>query len=162
MVRLASIARAAAVAACAAVAVGAQAYDAGYDIYAKPGERIEIAPGRTMNLRCSGAGDVAAILESGLGYPSYSWRKVQPALARVTRVCSYDRAGLGFSDPGLLPRIAGAIADDLKLLLDKAGVRLGRRYDLKIVNGASHDLLSDYVEVRRLIEAWLDRYLMKR
>lgn len=61
--------------------------------------------------------------ESGLGFPSYGWRKVQPALERLTRTCSYDRAGLGFSDPGPLPRSADAVADDLPAMLLTAGLR---------------------------------------
>ena len=94
-----------------------------YAVYARPGQMVMIAPGRRLNLRCSGKGPVTVLFESGLGFPSYSWRKVQPAVARRTRACSYDRAGLGFSDPGPLPRTAGAIADDLAALIKAAGLR---------------------------------------
>ena len=97
--------------------------DPAFDIYARPGDMVEISPGRRLNLRCSGEGPITVLLESGLGYPSYSWRLVQPEVARFARVCSYDRAGLGFSDPGPMPRRASAIADDLEALVDKAGVR---------------------------------------
>ncbi len=51
-----------------------------------------------------------------------SWSLVQPAIAEVTRVCSYDRAGFGWSDPGPMPRTAGRIAAELHLLLRNAGV----------------------------------------
>lgn len=97
--------------------------DPAFDIYARPGDMVEISPGRRLNLRCSGEGPITVLLESGLGYPSYSWRLVQPEVARFARVCSYDRAGLGFSDPGPMPRRASAIADDLEALVDKAGLR---------------------------------------
>lgn len=98
-----------------------------YDAYAVPERLVEIAPGRRLNLRCWGprprAGKPTVIFESGLGFPSYSWRKVQPAVARFARACSYDRAGLGFSDPGPLPRSAAAIASDLERLVDTAGLK---------------------------------------
>lgn len=93
-----------------------------YDIYATPDRLVTIAPGRQLNLRCTGKGKPTIILESGLGFPSYSWRKVQPQVARTHRVCSYDRAGLGFSSPGPLPRDADAIARDLSALVDAAGL----------------------------------------
>ena len=51
-----------------------------------------------------------------------SWSLVQPALARITRVCSYDRAGFGWSDAGPFPRTAGRIADELRRLLARAAV----------------------------------------
>ena len=93
-----------------------------FDVYARPGALVEIAPGRRLNMRCEGAGPVTVILESGLGFPSYSWRFVQPEVAKFARVCSYDRAGLGFSDSGPMPRRASAIADDLEALVDRAGL----------------------------------------
>ena len=46
---------------------------------------------------------------------------MQPEVARFTRVCSYDRAGLGYSDPGPSPRTAGRIARELRELLDRIG-----------------------------------------
>ena len=57
------------------------------------------------------------MLEAALGASSLSWSLVQPALSQRTRVCSYDRAGMGWSDPGHLPRTAGRIADELHALL---------------------------------------------
>jgi pimeloyl-ACP methyl ester carboxylesterase len=47
---------------------------------------------------------------------------VQPELAKLARVCSYDRAGFGWSDAGPMPRMAGRIVDELRTLLDRAGV----------------------------------------
>lgn len=51
-----------------------------------------------------------------------SWSLVQPELARLTHVCSYDRAGFGWSEAGPLPRTAGRIARELRTLLDRAGI----------------------------------------
>lgn len=60
------------------------------------------------------------LLEAGFGADSGAWYKVRPALAKSTRVCAYDRAGAGYSDPGPLPRDGGAIARDLDQALAAA------------------------------------------
>lgn len=95
--------------------------DSALDRYAHPGQLVDIG-GRRINLRCDGGGPVTVVFESGLAFPSFSWRLVQPAISTMTRACSYDRAGLGFSDPGPLPRTAGRMADDLRAALRKAGI----------------------------------------
>jgi pimeloyl-ACP methyl ester carboxylesterase len=69
--------------------------------------------GRHLHFACSGEGSPTVILESGFGATADAWFKVQPELARETRVCSYDRAGYGSSDPGPAPRDGAAIAADL-------------------------------------------------
>jgi pimeloyl-ACP methyl ester carboxylesterase len=51
-----------------------------------------------MNIDCGGHGSPTVILESGAGGPSVDWLMVQPEVAKFTRVCSYDRAGYGWSD----------------------------------------------------------------
>jgi len=61
-------------------------------------------------------------LEAALGGSSISWSLVQPSVSRLTRVCSYDRAGFGWSDAGPLPRTAGRVADELRIVLDRGGV----------------------------------------
>jgi pimeloyl-ACP methyl ester carboxylesterase len=84
-----------------AVAVStAFAADASLDLYAKPGDRVDIGHGRRLNLRCAGSGQPTVVLESGAVADSMEWRKVQPLIAAFARVCSYDRAGYGFSDGG--------------------------------------------------------------
>ena len=93
--------------------------DASLDAYAAPAGLIDLG-GRQLNLRCSGSGTPTVLLEAGQGMTSMSWRKLQPVLARSTRVCAYDRAGLGFSDVGPLPRTAQAEADDLHALVHAA------------------------------------------
>jgi pimeloyl-ACP methyl ester carboxylesterase len=63
------------------------------------------------------------ILESGLGVSSLGWVQIQPQMAKFARVCSYDRAGYGWSDPARGPRTSLQIAKELKGLLDAAGER---------------------------------------
>ena len=74
-----------------------------------------------LNLDCSGKGDPTVILDSGGGVPAVGWIKVQPEVAKFARVCSYDRAGYGWSEPGPLPRTSLQIARELKALLEAAG-----------------------------------------
>ena len=81
--------------------------------------------GYELYLYCTGAsqeGGPTVILESGLGASSAVWGWVQPEVAKTTRVCSYDRAGMGWSDPGSQPRDAKHIAQELHTLLANAGI----------------------------------------
>jgi len=76
-----------------------------------------------LNLDCTGQGRPTVILESGSTIPARGWVRVQPDIARFARVCSYDRAGYGWSDPGPEPRTSLQIATELKALLQAAGER---------------------------------------
>ena len=91
--------------------------------YDRPGQLVAVAPGRKLNFRCIGHRQPTVILESGFGANAAAWSKVQPLAAARYRVCAYDRAGYGFSDPGPLPRDGAAIARDLDRGLHRAGVR---------------------------------------
>ena len=91
--------------------------------YASPATRVDIG-GRKLNLRCTGSGAPTVILESGANADSLTWFKVQPLLAQSTMVCSYDRAGYGFSDEGPLPRDIAADAEDLYALVHAAHMAL--------------------------------------
>ena len=86
-----------------------------------PGHLIDVGEHR-LHLWCTGDGAPAVILDAGLGGTSAGWGFVQPEIARFTRVCSYDRAGMGYSDPGPSPRTARRIASELATLLDAGGV----------------------------------------
>jgi len=86
-----------------------------------PGRRFDVG-GYKMHINCTGEGTPAVILDSGLGDSYVSWRKVQPQIAKFTRVCSYDRAGIGYSDSGSQPRTSKVIAGELHALLRAAGV----------------------------------------
>jgi pimeloyl-ACP methyl ester carboxylesterase len=80
------------------------------------------AGGYRMHIDCTGEGSPTVILESGLGDTYISWRKVQPQIAKITRVCSYDRAGIGYSESGLQPRTSKVMAGELHALLQAASV----------------------------------------
>ena len=86
-----------------------------------PGKLVDLG-GYKMHIHCTGEGSPTVILESGLGDTYVSWRKVQPEIAKFARVCSYDRAGLGYSDPSSQPRTSKAIATQLHALLQAAGI----------------------------------------
>jgi pimeloyl-ACP methyl ester carboxylesterase len=83
---------------------------------------VSLPDRRHMRLYCEGAGSPAVILDAGLGGDASNWRTVQDQIARATLVCSYDRAGLGGSDPGPMPRDAAARVSDLKQMLAAAKV----------------------------------------
>jgi pimeloyl-ACP methyl ester carboxylesterase len=87
-----------------------------------PGKLVDLG-GFRLHLHCTGARSPAIVLDAALGASSLSWSLVQPELAKWSRVCSYDRAGFGWSDAGPMPRTAGRIADELRTLLDRGGVR---------------------------------------
>ena len=84
--------------------------------------RLVDVRGRKMDIDCTGEGTPTVILDSGLGDSYLSWRKVQPEIAKFTRVCSYDRAGLGYSEPSSQPRTSKVIAEELHALLQAASV----------------------------------------
>jgi pimeloyl-ACP methyl ester carboxylesterase len=86
-----------------------------------PGRLVDVG-GHRLHLWCTGAGAPAVILDSGLGGSSAEWGVVQLEVARFTRVCSYDRAGMGYSDPGPSPRTARRIASELATLVDRSGI----------------------------------------
>src|SRR6266487_4109457 len=92
--------------------------------YPAPGKLIDVG-GYRLHLSCTGTarlGSPTVILEAGYGNASLVWSKVQPWVASFTRVCSYDRAGYGWSDTGPLPRTAGRMVTELHTLLARAGV----------------------------------------
>jgi hypothetical protein len=90
------------------------------------GRAVDIG-GRTLNIDCSGEGSPTVILaDDGVSAaisPGYSWVLVQRRIASFARVCWYDDAGLGWSDPAPGPRDSAAVARDLHALLKGADVR---------------------------------------
>lgn len=81
-----------------------------------PGRLIDIG-GRKLHLDCSGSGSPTVIFESGGDAYAVDWAIVQPRIAQQTRVCSYDRAGLGWSDPGPADETVEQTSADLHSLL---------------------------------------------
>ncbi len=90
--------------------------------FQRVGRPVDIG-GRTLNLECSGEGSPTVILESAGGTPGYSWLQVARRLGASTRVCWYDRAGYGWSDPGPFPNHSDSVARDLHRLLATAAIR---------------------------------------
>jgi len=78
--------------------------------------------GRLMRLQCMGQGSPSIVLDAGGGNDGLTWAGIQPRLALNTQVCSYDRAGMGWSDPGPSPRDADHVAAELHGLLATAHV----------------------------------------
>jgi pimeloyl-ACP methyl ester carboxylesterase len=75
-----------------------------------------------LNIDCSGHGVPTVILNSGMGVPGVvGWAMVQPAVAKFSRVCSYDRAGYGWSEGGPKHRTSLQIAKELRALLNASG-----------------------------------------
>jgi len=84
--------------------------------YPPPGRMVDIG-GRSLHLNCAGKGTPIVILMAGGGAFSIDWALVQPKIAESTRVCSYDRAGLGWSDPGPAEETVEETVSDLHALL---------------------------------------------
>ena len=88
--------------------------------YPPPGRLIDIGR-RKLHLYCTGKGTPTVILMAGGGAFSIDWALVQPKVAESTRVCSYDRAGLGWSGPGPEEDIVEETVSDLHALLQASG-----------------------------------------
>lgn len=86
-----------------------------------PGELIDIGSHR-LHIHCVGQGSPSVIIDSGIGGFSLEWVKVQNKLADNVRVCSYDRAGYGWSDSGPRPRTTERITSELRRLLTAAKI----------------------------------------
>lgn len=81
-----------------------------------------LVDGHQMRIDCTGSGTPTIVLDAGLGNDGLVWGGMQPALAKTTRVCSYDRAGFGWSDALPPPRDADHIAAELHGLLVAAKI----------------------------------------
>jgi len=86
-----------------------------------PGRLLDIG-GYRLHINCTGDGDPTVVIDGGAGTWSIFYAHVQKALSGEARVCTYDRAGLGWSDDGPLPRTSARMAEELHLLLHAAGV----------------------------------------
>ncbi len=81
-----------------------------------PGQLVDVG-GYRLHINCTGTGSPTVVIESGWGDMSPSWGWVQPEVAKSTRVCTYDRAGMGWSEPSPQPRTARQFALELHTLL---------------------------------------------
>ncbi len=95
------------------------------DVHAKeksyPGQLVDIGSHR-LHINCIGEGSPSVIIDSGIGGFSLEWFKIQNNLSKDVRVCSYDRAGYGWSDPGPRPRTTARITRELRALLLEAKI----------------------------------------
>jgi pimeloyl-ACP methyl ester carboxylesterase len=89
--------------------------------YPMPGQLIDVG-GHRLHLSCTGSGSPTVVLEPGAGATSAVLGWVTPAVARDTRVCVYDRAGRGWSDPADTAQDGAQIATDLHTLLQRGNV----------------------------------------
>lgn len=89
--------------------------------YPPPGQLVDVG-GHRLHINCTGTGSPTVIIDAGLGDWSTGWAWVQPEVAKTTQVCTYDRAGYGWSDPGPLPRNAEQFAKELHTLLHDANI----------------------------------------
>lgn len=101
----------------------AQSAASGGDSLSPPGRLVDIG-GYRLHLYCTGTaspGQPTVVLSAGSGDFAVDWGLVQSSIAESTRVCSYDRGGVGWSDPGPEPRTLRQEATELRLLLRNAG-----------------------------------------
>jgi len=89
--------------------------------YPPPGKLVDVG-GLRLHINRTGVGSPAVILEAGPNDSSLIWQLVQPKISKFARVCSYDRAGFGWSDAPNEPRSSSNIADELERLLTRAAV----------------------------------------
>jgi len=89
-----------------------------------PGQLVTVH-GRRMHVHCTGQGEPTVVLDAGLMDFSVLWSDVQAGAATFTRTCSYDRAGLGWSEPAPTPRTSPTAVTELRELLHAAGIGPG-------------------------------------
>jgi pimeloyl-ACP methyl ester carboxylesterase len=90
-----------------------------------PGRLVDIG-GSRLHIDVQGEGSPVVVFEAGIAATSLSWRLIQPEIARLTRTASYDRAWLGWSDATPKPRGIEQVVEELRTLLDKAGLTARR------------------------------------
>jgi pimeloyl-ACP methyl ester carboxylesterase len=88
----------------------------------EPPGNMYLVDGQRMHIDCTGDGSPTLVLESGWGSAWEVWGRIQPDLSKIARVCSYDRAGYGYSEPRSAPRDADHIALELHDLLLQAHI----------------------------------------
>lgn len=87
---------------------------------AAPGKMVDVG-GHRLHVNCSGNGSPVVVVETGLGDFSFDWALVQKRVAGFVRICTYDRAGYAWSDPGPKPRTFAQINLELRDALAKLG-----------------------------------------
>lgn len=90
--------------------------------YLPPGKLVDVG-GYRLHLNCTGKGGPTVVLLAGGGDYSFDWALVQPDVSSFARICSYDRAGFAWSDPGPIPRTMRQDAYELHTLLQAAQIK---------------------------------------
>jgi pimeloyl-ACP methyl ester carboxylesterase len=114
--------------------------------FPQQGKSVPLGPefdNLTLSIDCRGEGSPTVILDSGLGVPAVGWNLVQTEVAKFTRVCSYDRAGYGWSGASSRPRTSAEIVKELHALLAAANekgpyILVGHSfggYNVRVYNG---------------------------
>jgi pimeloyl-ACP methyl ester carboxylesterase len=114
--------------------------------FPQQGKSVSLGPAfdnLTLSIDCRGQGSPTVILDSGLGVPAIGWNPVQTEIAKFTRVCSYDRAGYGWSGASPEPRTSIQIVKELHALLEAANekgpyILVGHSfggYNVRVYNG---------------------------
>jgi pimeloyl-ACP methyl ester carboxylesterase len=117
--RAPTIRQAAAAALLLAAASTHAAPPAGQDAYASGQVKVDVGD-RKLNMYCMGKGSPTVLFEADAGRAGWDWSAVQPEVAKRTRACVYDRAGMGFSDPATRAASVGNATKDLHFLLKNA------------------------------------------
>lgn len=93
------------------------------DIQAYPpaGQMVDVG-GYRLHINCTGTGSPTVVIDAGWGDWSLMWSGVQAQVSKTTQVCTYDRAGMGYSEAGPLPRNAAQFAQELHTLLERAKI----------------------------------------
>jgi len=92
-------------------------------VYTKPYQLVDVGGGRRINLYCRGTGSPTVIFSAGSNDSSIAWALVQPAISKTHATCSYDRAGLGFSDAATRPGTSANDVDDIHKALQAAHIK---------------------------------------
>jgi pimeloyl-ACP methyl ester carboxylesterase len=114
--------------------------------FPQQGKSVSLGPAfdnLTLSIDCRGQGSPTVVLDSGLGVPAIGWNPVQTEVAKFARVCSYDRAGYGWSGATSAPRTSVQIVKELHALLEAAGekgpyILVGHSfggYNVRVYNG---------------------------
>ena len=133
-----------------------------------PGRLVDVG-GHRLHIWCSGEvvpGTPSVLFDSGLGGDSFDWAEITPEISELTHACTYDRAGMGYSDPGPIPRTSGQIANELAAVIENSGITspavlVGLSfggYNTRIVASERPDLVAGLVLVSASHEDQGERY----
>src|SRR6202044_1591340 len=86
------------------------------------GKMVDLG-GHRLHVNCVGRGSPTVVVENGLGDFSFDWVLVQTRVTRLARICTYDRAGYAWSEPGPKPRTFAQLNLELRDALMKLGER---------------------------------------